>query len=144
MSTQENTMFHEINFKEMGDDRGFLVAMEGGNQIPFDIKRVFYVYGSEGDVIRGCHANRNTQFVLISVNGSCAITVKDAKTEKYTEVILDSPTKGLYLNRMVWKEMHNFSTDAVLLVLCSEYYDKNEYIHDFDEYLVEMKNAPII
>ncbi|MFD1802236.1 sugar 3,4-ketoisomerase [Mixta tenebrionis] len=131
-------MYYLIDFTEMGDSRGTLVAIEGGVHVPFPLKRVFYVYGTKGEVPRGCHANRKTKFVLVSVKGRCTVTIKQGMDN--VDFVLDSPTRGLFLDRMVWKEMHSFSDDAVLLVLCSEPYDKNEYVFNYAEYLLEVKN----
>ncbi|MGL6363256.1 sugar 3,4-ketoisomerase [Aeromonas veronii] len=97
------------------------------------MKRVFYVYGTSGDKARGCHANKKTKFVIISVSGSCIVTVNDGVDCE--DIILDCQTKGLYLDKMVWKQMHSFSKNSVLMVLCSEKYDQEEYVHNFDEYL---------
>lgn len=125
-----------IEFKEYGDERGNLVVAEGsGKDIPFEIKRVFYISGSDAEVVRGKHANRKTQFVLINVAGSSDVMVDDG-TKK--EVIhLDKPRMGLYLNTMVWKEMYNFSPDSVLMCLASEHFDEAEYIRDYDTFVNE-------
>lgn len=141
MEKKINDNYQEIFFKEMGDSRGSLIAIENNKQIPFDLKRIFYVYGSESDVIRGCHANRKTEFVLIAISGKCCVTIKDALTGKSHEIILDKPYKGLYLNKLVWKEMHSFSENAVLLVLCSEEYDSEEYVYDFKELEKEVNDV---
>lgn len=126
-----------INFRESGDQNGKLIAIEGNKNIPFDIKRIFYIYGSNSDAIRGQHANRDSEFVLINVSGKCAIKLKDGKNERI--VYLDKPNKGLYIPRMVWKDMYDFSKDSVLLVLANTYYNKDEYIKDFNEYLSIME-----
>lgn len=131
---KNNRQHTVIDFDAMGDERGQLVAIEGMKQVPFEIKRVFYVYGTSDNKARGCHANKNTQFVIISVSGSCIVTIHDGVSCQ--DVVLDRQTKGLYLDKMIWKEMHSFSKDSVLMVLCSETYDKDEYIHDFQEYLM--------
>ena len=130
--------YEVLNFKEYGDERGNLVVAEGnGMDIPFDIKRVFYMSGSDDTVIRGIHANRYTEFVLINVAGSSDVLVDDGTSR---EVIhLDKPRMGLYLGPMVWKEMYNFSPDSVLLVLASEHYIEEEYIRDYDAFLEEIK-----
>lgn len=122
-----------VEFPQHGDDRGHLVIVEGGMDIPFEIKRTFYIYGSDRDVIRGQHANRKTQFVLINVAGTSKVKVRDGKGN---EVVfsLNRPHTGVYLPEMVWKEMYDFSEDSVLLVLASEHYDANEYIRDYKEY----------
>ena len=123
-----------LEFPQKGDDRGHLVIVEGGIDIPFDIKRAFYIYGSDHDVIRGQHANRKTEFVLINVIGTSKVKVKDGEGN---EVIycLNNPNTGIYLPTMVWKEMYDFSEDSVLLVLASEHYDASEYIRNYDEFV---------
>lgn len=126
-----------LEFPQKGDDRGRLVIVEGKKDVSFDIKRVFYIYGSDHDVVRGKHANRKTEFVLINVSGTSKVKVDDGKgnVEIYN---LDKPHIGLYLPKMVWKEMYDFSKDSVLLVLASEHYDSNEYIRDYDMFLKEV------
>lgn len=110
--------------------------MEGDQDIPFEIKRVFYIYGSDKDVIRGRHANYNTEFVLINVAGTSKVKVDDGTDQKVFS--LDRPHTGIYLPRMVWKDMYDFSEDSVLLVLASEHYDAEEYIRDYGKYLRAM------
>ena len=122
-----------IEFPQKGDDRGHLVIVEGDQDIPFEIKRVFYIYGSDKDVIRGRHANYNTEFVLINVAGTSKVKVDDGTDQKVFS--LDRPHTGIYLPRMVWKDMYDFSEDSVLLVLASEHYDEKEYIRDYQEWL---------
>lgn len=124
-----------LNFREKGDKRGHLVVIENMKDIPFEIKRIFYIYGSDKDVYRGNHANRESEFVLINVMGSCRVRICDGEEE--TEVLLNIPHKGLYIPKMYWKEMYDFSHDAVLLVLCSTFYDENEYIRDKDLWIDE-------
>lgn len=128
---------HMIEFNEKGDERGRLVVVEGVKDIPFDIKRIFYIYGSKTDVIRGQHANRKTAFVLINLVGSSKVKVKDGKGN---EVIfsLNRPHTGIYLPKMVWKDMYDFSQDSVLLCLASEAYDSEEYIRDYNEFVKEI------
>ncbi|MBQ4512463.1 MAG: FdtA/QdtA family cupin domain-containing protein [Anaerolineaceae bacterium] len=136
----ETTEVKLIQFKENGDERGRLVVVEGGQDIPFEIKRVFYIYGSDPDVIRGKHANRRSEFVLINVAGTSKVRITDRSGNQMT-VNLNRPHSGIYLPAMIWKEMYDFSLDSVLLVLCSEHYDPNEYIRDFDEFMKVCKNA---
>ena len=126
----------KLKFKQLGDDRGHLVVVEGLNDIPFDIKRIFYIYGSDSDVVRGQHANRKTEFVLINVSGTSKVEVDDGKEKRIFD--LDEPHVGIYLPSMVWKDMFDFSPDSVLLVLASEVFDPDEYIRDYDEYLKEI------
>ena len=125
-----------LEFGDLGDERGKLVVVEGAMDIPFEIKRVFYIYGSDSSVIRGQHANRDSEFVLINVSGSSKVRVDNGFEEEIIE--LNRPRMGLYLPTMVWKDMYDFSEDSVLLVLANTHYDGNEYIRDYDEYLKEV------
>lgn len=127
-----------IEFKDFGDERGKLVVVEGGQTIPFDIKRVFYIYGSDSTVIRGQHANRESEFVLINVAGKSKVRITDVKEEIIID--LDRPMIGVYIPKMVWKDMYDFSSDSVLLVLASTHYDGKEYIRDYDEYKSTMES----
>ena len=126
-----------IEFTQKGDERGHLVIVEGNQDIPFDIKRVFYIYGSDKNVVRGKHANYRTEFMLINVAGTSKVRVDDGTCEKVFE--LNRPHMGIYLPKLVWKDMYDFSEDSVLLVLASEHYDASEYIRDYDSYLEVMK-----
>lgn len=127
-----------LQFADLGDERGKLVVIEGGRAVPFDIQRVFYIYGSDPTVVRGQHANRESEFVLINVAGRSRVRITDG-TEEFT-VELDKPMMGVYIPKMVWKDMYDFSPDSVLLVLASTHYDGKEYIRDYDEYLRIMKD----
>lgn len=128
-----------ISFEPHGDDRGQLVAIEEHKNIPFDVKRVYYIYDTLTDVRRGFHAHRSLEQVLVCVHGSCKILLDDG-TDKET-VVLDCPTKGLYVSNVVWREMYDFSPDAVLLVLASEYYDESDYIRNYDDFLKYIKDV---
>lgn len=123
-----------LEFSQKGDERGHLVIVEGMQDIPFEIKRIFYIYGSDNSVVRGQHANRNSEFVLINVAGSSKVKVKDGKGNE-AEYLLNRAHTGVYLPKMVWKDMYDFSEDSVLLCLASTHYDENEYIRDYDEFL---------
>lgn len=129
-----------LRFLDLGDERGNLVVVEGsGVDIPFEIKRVFYIYGSDAEVIRGRHANRKTEFVMINVSGKSKVKIDNGYEKRIIE--LDCPGMGLYLSTMVWKDMYDFSADSVLLVLASEHYDAEEYIRDYDAYIREVRNS---
>ena len=123
-----------LEFPQSGDERGHLVIVEGMDDIPFNIARIFYIYESGSDVVRGQHANRKSEFVLINVAGSCKVNVKDGK-ENEAVFVLNRPHTGIYLPAMLWKDMYDFSEDSVLLCLASEHYDAAEYIRDYDEYV---------
>lgn len=123
-----------LEFKQNGDERGHLVVVEANEDIPFDIKRIFYIYGSHKDVVRGQHANRKSEFVLINLSGQCKVKVVDGLGNEAV-FVLNRPHTGVYLPTMVWKDMYDFSADSVLLCLASEHYDAEEYIRDFDSFL---------
>ncbi len=129
-----------LEFTENGDNRGRLVVVEGVKDIPFEIARIFYIYDSDADVVRGQHANRKSEFVLINVAGSCKVKVLDGKGNEAV-FILNRPHTGIYLPAMVWKDMYDFSKDSVLLCLASQRYDSQEYIRNYDEFL-RIVNAP--
>lgn len=132
--------YQVLEFGEFGDERGNLVVAEcGGMDVPFEVKRVFYMYGSDATVIRGRHANRQTEFVLINVSGSSRVKVDNGFETDIVE--LNRPRMGLYLPRMLWKDMYDFSQDSVLLVLASEHYDGSEYIRDYEEFIKEVGGA---
>ena len=120
-------------FKPHGDDRGQLVALEEIKDIPFTIKRVYYMYDTVNGVIRGKHAHKSLQQILICIHGSCKVRLDNGTESKV--VPLEKPYEGLYISNIVWREMYDFSEDAVLLVLASELYDESDYIRDYDEFL---------
>lgn len=127
-----------LEFGEFGDERGNLVVAEGsGRDIPFEIKRVFYLYGSDATIVRGQHANRRTEFVLINVSGTSRVKVDNGFEQDIIE--LNKPRMGLYIPTMMWKDMYDFSADSVLLCLASEHYDDAEYIRDYDAFLREVR-----
>lgn len=127
-----------LQFSDLGDERGKLVVIEGGQSIPFDIKRIFYIYESDSTVVRGQHANRNSEFVLVNVAGQSKVRITDGTEEFVVE--LNKPMMGVYIPQMIWKDMYDFSPDSVLLVLASTHYDAQEYIRDYNEYLEIIKN----
>ncbi|MBQ1628180.1 MAG: FdtA/QdtA family cupin domain-containing protein [Treponema sp.] len=125
---------HMVEFPQKGDERGHLVIVEGNIDIPFEIKRIFYIYGSDKDVVRGKHANRKSEFILINLAGSSKVKVKDGKGNEAI-FCLNRPHTGIYLPKLIWKDMYDFSKDSVLLCLSSEHYDADEYIRDYDEFV---------
>lgn len=130
-----------LDFPDLGDERGNLVVVEGGSAIPFDIKRIFYIYGSDSEVVRGSHANLRSEFVMINVAGTSKVKVDNGYETRIIE--LNRPRMGLYLKNNVWKEMYDFSPDSVLLVLSNEHYDPEEYIRDYETYLKMMRNNKV-
>ena len=123
-----------LEFSQKGDERGHLVIVEGMQDIPFDIKRIFYIYGSKHDVVRGQHANRKSEFLLINVAGTSKVKVRDGKGNEAV-FSLNRPHTGIYLPKLLWKDMYDFSADSVLLCLSSEHYDSDEYIRDYNEFV---------
>ena len=120
-------------FPPHGDDRGQLVALEEMQDIPFDVKRIYYIYDTLPGVRRGFHAHRNLQQILICVSGSCKIHLDNGFDT--AEVLLDKPNLGLYISNDMWREMYDFSEDAVLLVLASQHYDEADYIRNYDAFI---------
>ena len=127
----------KYNFPEHGDDRGQLVAIETMKDIPFEVKRVYYIYDTLPGVRRGFHAHRELEQILICVHGSCKIHL-DNGTDT-AEVLLDKPNEGLYISNDMWREMYDFSDGAVLLVLASQHYDESDYIRNYDAFLEMVK-----
>ena len=121
-----------VDFPSLGDDRGSLVALEGNETIPFDIKRVYYLFGTRKDVTRGLHAHLALKQVLLCVAGSCKVLLDDGFVKE--SVFLDSPSKGLLVESLVWREMSEFSDDCVLLVVASEHYDEADYIRNYQDF----------
>lgn len=126
-----------VQFPSLGDDRGSLVALEAESTVPFEIKRVYYIFATQENVARGFHAHHNLKQVAICITGKCRMIVDDGQSRE--QVWLDSPTRGMLISDLVWREMHDFSEDCVLLVLASEHYDENDYIRDYEEFLTEVK-----
>lgn len=123
----------KCSFQQHGDDRGQLVALEEGKEIPFEVKRVYYMYNTGQDVRRGFHAHKCLEQILICIHGSCKIHLDNGK--ETAEVGLDTPFEGLYVSNDIWREMYDFSSDAVLMVLASALYDESDYIRSYDEFL---------
>lgn len=129
----------KYQFQQHGDERGQLVALEEFKDIPFEIKRVYYMYGTEEGVRRGYHAHKSLEQILICIHGSCKILL-DNGTEKKI-VFLEKPYEGLYVPNSMWREMYDFSADAVLLCLASELYNEDDYIRDYNEFLKLIKEG---
>ena len=122
-----------IDFQEHGDWRGQLVALEENRNIPFPIKRVYFMYDTLEGVVRGKHAHKNLQQVLFCVAGACTIGLDNG--EEKIEVRLEYPSRGLFIGPGIWREMYDFTPGTVLMVLASEYYDESDYIRDYDMFI---------
>lgn len=122
-----------IEFPMLGDGRGSLLSLESNKNIPFDIKRVYYIFNTVKGVSRGFHAHKALKQVAIAVSGSCRFVLDDGVGK--AEVILDMPTKGLLIESFMWREMHDFSDDCVLMVLADQLYDESDYIRNYEDFL---------
>lgn len=128
-----------IPLQAHGDDRGSLIALEEGINIPFSVKRVYYLFNTKDGVRRGYHAHKTLKQVAIVVRGSCRFVLDDG-WEK-VEVLLDNPAKGLLIESFMWREMYDFSDDCVLMVLADQLYDESDYIRDYQIFLKEIKQC---
>ena len=124
-----------IDFPSLGDERGSLVALEGCKNIPFDIKRVYYIFGTHHGVARGFHAHKQLKQVAVCITGKCRMHLNNGKIKK--DVWLNSASKGVLIEDMVWHEMHDFTDDCVLLVLANAHYDETDYIRNYSEFIIQ-------
>ncbi len=127
-----------INLKIHGDDRGSLIALENSKSFPFEIKRVFYIFGTQEGISRGNHSHYKTKQFLISISGSFKVTLDDGINKKTFN--LDKPNLGLLQDPYIWGTMHDFSEDCVLMVLANDLYKEDDYIRDYDKFLEVIKN----
>lgn len=123
-----------IPFQPHGDERGMLIALEEKKNIPFEVKRVYFMYGTKPEVHRGNHAHKTLRQVLFCPCGARTIQLDDGKEVK--KIRLDNPVEGILIESCMWREMYDFTQDAVLMVLASDYYDESDYIRDYDEFLL--------
>jgi|TARA_R110002124_G_scaffold241181_3_gene406455 dTDP-4-dehydrorhamnose 3,5-epimerase-like enzyme len=122
-----------IQLQSHGDDRGSLVSLEEEKNVPFPIKRVYYVFNTKESVRRGFHAHSKLKQLAIAVKGSCRFLLDDGKEK--IEVLLDNPAQGLFIESFLWREMYDFSEDCVLMVLADGLYDESDYVRDYDVFL---------
>ncbi|AJD03764.1 dTDP-6-deoxy-3,4-keto-hexulose isomerase [Campylobacter lari CCUG 22395] len=125
--------FKLIDLEYFNDKKSTLIACEKNINCPFEVKRIFYIFDVPKNTVRGNHANINSQFLFIALKGECKIKIDDGN--KQNIFLLNNPKQGLFLDKMLWKQMYDFSKDCILLVLANTYYDKNEYIYNYDEFL---------
>ncbi|WP_050939301.1 sugar 3,4-ketoisomerase [Vibrio harveyi] len=128
-----------ISFQKMGDERGSLISLEQNKNIPFDIKRIYYIFDTQSGLSRGFHAHYNLEQVAICMKGFVTFLIDDGITKE--QVTLSSPDVGLHIKGLKWREMHDFSEDCVLMVVASELYDEADYIRDYDTFLKEVDHA---
>ena len=130
-----------VQFSIHGDDRGCLIALEGGRDIPFEVRRVYYIYGTRSDMSRGFHAHKHLKQMLIAVSGSVTVSCEFGATKE--RFLLDSPSRGLLLEGLIWREMHDFSPDCVLMVFASEHYREEDYIRDYNVFRQEQGESSL-
>ncbi len=131
-------IINKIKFSIKGDERGSLISLENNKNIPFEIKRVYYIFDTKSNVRRGFHAHKNLKQVLIAVSGSCKVLLDDGKSKQ--EILLDNPQTGLLIESMIWREMFDFSSDCVLMVLADSLYDESDYLKSYQEFKKFCKN----
>ena len=127
------SLINIINFKSLGDARGDLISLESKKEIPFEIKRVYYIFDTQNDVIRGLHAHKELKQVAIVLKGSCQFLLDNGVCKE--SVILSNPHQGLLIDSFLWREMSDFSEDCVLIVLASAHYDESDYIREYDQFI---------
>lgn len=128
-----------IDINIHGDDRGKLAVLEGLKSIPFEIKRVYWIFDTLPEQQRGFHSHKDMEQIVVAMDGSCEFELDDGKTKE--TVVLNRPDKGLYIGKNIWRVMKNFSYGCKLMVLASDYYDEKEYIRNYDAFLKEVNNV---
>jgi len=123
-----------LDFRVRKDERGTLIAIESNQHVPFEIKMVYYIFDVKNDVRRGSHAHKTLQQVMICLRGSCKILLDDGEN-RVEDIVLDSPEKGLLIDKMIWREIYDFSDDCILLVLANNFHCEDDYIRDYNEFL---------
>jgi len=122
-----------IDFEIMGDERGSLISLEEHNNIPFAIKRVYYIFGNKENVRRGLHAHKQLKQVAVCIKGNCTFLLDSGREKE--NIVLDSPSKGLIIREKIWREMYNFSDDCILMILASDIYDEIDYIRNYSDFI---------
>ncbi|WP_395611401.1 sugar 3,4-ketoisomerase [Pseudomonas sp. B22129] len=126
---------HEL--KVIGDDRGSLIALEQGRDIPFDVRRAYYIFNTKSGVSRGAHAHHRLEQYIVCLSGKCRILIDDGLEKR--SIWLDAPNKAIHIKNLIWREMHDFSEDCVLLVFASNHYDESDYLRNYDDFLLAAK-----
>ena len=122
-----------VAFESLGDDRGSLIALEANKNVPFEIKRVYYIFDTKQGVSRGFHAHRDLKQIAVCVTGSCRFVLDNGITKE--EITLSKSTIGLVIESMIWREIYDFTPDCVLMVIANQYYSEKDYIRNYQEYL---------
>lgn len=122
-----------IDFAIMGDERGNLISLEETENVPFEIKRVYFIYNTDTTIKRGMHAHRDLKQLVLCVKGSCKFLLDDSK--KKVEILLDQPNRGLLIEGLIWREMFDFSSDCILIIFANKHFNEQDYIRDYEEFV---------
>lgn len=129
-----------IDLNVFGDERGKLISLESlKGVVPFEIKRVYWIFDTIPDYVRGCHAHKTLEQLVVPMDGAVQFVLDDGKTRE--KIWLNRPYQALYMGKKIWNEMHHFSYGCKLMILASDYYEPDEYIKDYNEFLEVVKNA---
>lgn len=128
-----------IDLPKISDPRGNLTFIEGGRHIPFDVKRVYYLYDVPGGAERGAHGHRKLQQFIVAMSGSFDVILDDGFDTR--TIHMNRSYYGLYVSPMMWRDITNVSSGAVLMVLASEYYEEADYFRDYDKFLAEVRSS---
>jgi dTDP-4-dehydrorhamnose 3,5-epimerase-like enzyme len=129
--------FKIVDLQSFGDKNGCLVSLEAGKNVPFEIKRVYYIFGTKSDFVRGKHAHKDLKQFIICLSGNCDFFLDDGYNKE--TIHLDSPIKAIYLDGIIWREFTNFSKDCVIIVLVNKFYNEKEYIRTYEDFLKSAK-----
>lgn len=132
---------NQIELKIIQDDRGKLIALEALKNVPFEIKRVYFLYDLNEEKARGFHAHKELEQMMLCLNGSCSVVLDDGKSKSLH--LLSAPSKALFINKMIWHEMRDFSKDCILIVLANDFYDESDYIRNYEEFLTRCSQSSI-
>lgn len=127
------SLINIIKFKSLGDERGELISLEAEKNIPFKIQRIYYLFQTKSSITRGLHAHKRLKQVAVAISGSCKFVLDNGKERQ--EYLLHDPTEGLLIDSFMWREMHDFSEDCVLMVIASELYDESDYIRNYEDFI---------
>jgi dTDP-4-dehydrorhamnose 3,5-epimerase-like enzyme len=126
------SIYKTYDLVQLGDERGSLIALDKISGLPFDIKRVYYVFDTKPGVARGYHAHKKLHQMAVCLSGSCCMVLDDGVNRE--SIIMNSTSVGIDLPPMLWHEMHDFSADCILLVVANDYYYEDDYVRDYKEF----------
>lgn len=128
-----------VQLQDYSDDRGSLIALEDQKNVPFQIRRIYYIFNTKDAVSRGFHAHKNLTQMVIAIRGSCRFVLDDGS--KRSEIVMNNPAQGVLVESLMWREMHEFSDDCILMVLASSHYDESDYIRNYEQFIESVKQS---